>query len=123
MSIKDREKPINVALLISGLSYGGAERQVIELANNLTQTEFSTKVIVLTNHNPMAGHLRRDLHVLAKKHKFDVGVALKLRKLIVEKQIDLVHSFLFDANIAARIAKKRDGWPKVICSERNSFYD
>lgn len=113
---------INVLLLVGGLTYGGAERQVVELANNLDQEKFKTSVCTLTGHNPLSRNLRDGLIMVEKKSKYDLSVILRLRRLIKERRIDIIHSFLFDANIAARLCRGINSGPVVISSERNSNY-
>ena len=48
MPIIDRE---TVVLVISDLEFGGAQRQVVELANNLDPTRFQAYVCVLADYH------------------------------------------------------------------------
>ncbi len=114
-----------VVLLISNLEYGGAQRQVIELANYLNADRLRAYVCCLSDYVPLA----RDLHdadaclkIVAKHSRFDVFVARRLSRLFDELGIDLVHAFLFDAEIAARVAGRLGRRVAVIGSERNTDY-
>ncbi len=109
-------------LLISGLTYGGAERQVVELANNLDPDQFTVTVCTLTSRNPLGRKLRKDLFVVKKVTKYDLSVVPRLRRIVAERKIDVIHSFLNDANIAGRLCLGRKGRPVIISSERNSYY-
>src|SRR4029078_6284791 len=68
-------------LLISDLEFGGAQRQVIELANNMDPARFDIHVCCFSHYVPLASMLRDPesrLHVIPKRHKFDFGVVPKL---------------------------------------------
>lgn len=117
-----KSRKTNVLLVISALTYGGAERQVVELANNLNREKYNVIVCSLSRENPMLSHLNAELVVVEKKRKFDIGVVIRLRRLVAERGIDVVHTFLNDANIAGRFCGAFRELPVVISSERNSHY-
>lgn len=109
--------------MISNLTFGGAERQVVEIANHLESEGLEVHVCILSEHAPLASRLSLPtrLHKIPKAHKYDFSVVFALRRLIRRLEIDVVHGFLFDAEIASRLA----GWftqAMVIGSERNSQY-
>lgn len=110
-------------MVISALTYGGAERQVIELANNLDRDRYNVTVCSLSCENPMKSHLHAELVVVEKTSKFDLGVIGGLRALVSERDIDVMHTFLNDANIAGRLSGILRRRPVVISSERNSHYE
>ncbi|MCG3132045.1 MAG: N-acetyl-alpha-D-glucosaminyl L-malate synthase [Phycisphaerae bacterium] len=117
--------PIRVALVISNLEYGGAQRQVIELANHLDRGAFEVHVCSLSRYVPLAADLEdaaERLFVLTKRFKFDVSVIWRLAGWLRRIRADVVHSYLFDANIAARLAGRLAGVRAVIGSERNTDY-
>lgn len=114
-----------IAIVVSNLEFGGAQQQIVELGNNLDRDRFELHVISLSTFVPLAEHLKIPadrLHVVAKRWKFDVTVVPRLAKLLKTIQADVVHGFLFDAEIAARLA----GWiartPAIVGSERNCDY-
>jgi glycosyltransferase involved in cell wall biosynthesis len=114
-----------VALVISNLEFGGAERQVVELANNLDATRFEVHIVVLSDYVPLAAKLHRkriQLHVVSKRNKYDVSVVFRLRNLFRSLGVDIVQAFLFDAEIASRISSRLAGVRVIIGSERNSGY-
>ncbi len=117
--------PKKVLLLISNLEYGGAQRQVIELANQLNSAGIETHVCCLSDYVPLKTALHEAdarLHIITKKSKFDLSVVPRLRRLIDHLNADIVHAFLFDAEIAARLAGTLSGRVAIIGSERNADY-
>jgi glycosyltransferase involved in cell wall biosynthesis len=62
------------------------------------------------------------LHIVQKNWKFDLTVVPRLASLLKRLQADIVHGYLFDAEIAARLAGRMAGIPKVGNSERNTDY-
>ena len=118
-------KPISVVLVIDDLEYGGAQRQVLELANNMDPTRFDVHVCTLSDYVPMGKQLtdaNRRLHVIVKKNKFDFTAVLRLAQLFRSLEADIVHSYLFHADIATRLAGRLAGTELVIGSERNANY-
>lgn len=60
--------------------------------------------------------------VIKKHHRLDFTVVPRLMRLILERRIDVVHNFLFDAEVAGRLAGRLCGVSAVVASERNSSY-
>lgn len=118
-------RPPVALLLISDLEFGGAQRQVIELANNMDPERFEVHVCSLADYVPLAENLRdRDarLHVVRKAHKFDFTVVPRLARLMRQIKVDVVHTFLFDAEFFGRLAGRLAGVRAIIGSERNCYY-
>jgi glycosyltransferase involved in cell wall biosynthesis len=111
-------------LVISSLEYGGAERQVLALARHLDPARFEVHVCSMSSANALAEGMCGDirLHLLPKRARFDVTVVGRLAILLRRLGVDLVHSFLLDADIACRLAGRLGGVRAVIGSERNSNY-
>ncbi len=119
-----RQQP-TVILLISNLEYGGAQRQVVELANRMNASAIETHICCLSDYVPLARGLRdaaSRLHIVRKRWKFDLGVVHRFARLIERLGADVVHAFLFDAEITARLAGRLNGRVAVIGSERNTDY-
>jgi len=124
-AMAERKRPLRVALVVSNLEFGGAQRQVVHLAQSLDPRRFETHVCSLSGYVPLAkdgaaGSLR--LHVVEKRGKYDVSVIARLRRLLLQLRADVVHGFLFDAQLAARVAGRLARVPVVVDSERNSDY-
>jgi len=73
--------------VISDLEFGGAQRQVVELANHMDPARFDLHVVSLNSYTPLAHDLRdarRRLHIVRRRGKFDFTVATRLSKLARE---------------------------------------
>ncbi len=116
---------MRVLLIISDLDLGGAQKQVIELARQLVRHGHEAAVYTLNDCVPR----RKDLDgtgvevvVDQKRAKLDRHVLARLRRFIRTWGPDVVHGFLFDGDIYARIAAAGTGIP-VLNSERSSNYE
>jgi glycosyltransferase involved in cell wall biosynthesis len=111
-------------LLISDLEFGGAQRQVIELANHMDPQVFRVHVCSLADYVPLAERLTdrpSRLHIVPKRHKFDFSVVPKLAALFRKLHANVVHTFLFDADFFGRLGAAMARTPVVIGSERNCY--
>ena len=118
-------KPISVCLLISSLEFGGAERQVVEMIRSFDRQKVKPIVCSLSDQVPLARYLpgnREDLSIVQKHGKYDFTTVFRVAKLLRQHRVDVVHAFLFDAEIVARLAARIAGVPVVIGSERNTDY-
>jgi len=112
-------------LLVSSLEHGGAERQVVEFCRHVDRRRFEPVVCSLSHLVPLANRLpdpSRDLLIVPKRWKYDVTVVGRVAGWMRRMRIDLVHAFLFDAEMTARLAARLAGVPVVLASERNSDY-
>jgi glycosyltransferase involved in cell wall biosynthesis len=117
--------PLRVMLLTSSLEAGGAERQVVELVKTLDPARFDPLVCSLSPEVPLAESLSdraRQLVVVPKRWRFDATTIYRVAHIMRQERVRLVQSFLFDADMVARLAARRAGVPAVIASERNSDY-
>ena len=122
---KDASELICVVLVIDDLEYGGAQRQVIELANNIDIEHFNVHICTLSDYIPLGNQLRDvnvRLHIIKKLNKVDFTVVPRLVKLLKFLNADIVHSFLFASDIASRLAGHFAGTKLIIGSERNANY-
>jgi glycosyltransferase involved in cell wall biosynthesis len=115
---------MRVLFVISGLGLGGAEKQLIMLSNELVHRGHSVCIFALTQFVPRAADLATssvELMVEPKGARLDLRVIQRLRRHIREWRPDIVHGFLYDGNIYARLAAFGLGVP-VLDSERNDNY-
>ena len=104
---------------ITELDVGGAEKALAQLATRLDRDAFAPEVACLAGQGPIAALLRQNgvpVHLLKARGKLDVRALWRLRKLC--RTADIVHSFLFHANIAARLAAIATGTAAVISAAR-----
>ena len=114
-----------VVVVISDLEFGGAQRQVVELANHMDSRECELHVCSLADYVPLADALRNRetrFRFMLRRWRFDFTVVFRLAKFLREVRADVVHSYLFDATIAARLAGRLARRPVVIDTERNTDY-
>lgn len=112
-------------IVISNLEYGGAQRQVVDLANSVDPASARIHVCSLSPYVPLADRLTgadRRLHIVTKRFKYDTTVPLRVAALLRRLAADVVHGYLFDAEITARIAGLLARTPLVVGSERNTNY-
>lgn len=110
--------------VISGLGLGGAERQLVMLSKDLARRGHAVCIFTLNDLVPRADELRGsavELVVEQKRSRLDWGLVRRLRRKIAEWQPDLVHGFLYDGNVYARLAGFGLGVP-VLGSERSDRY-
>lgn len=116
---------MKVVIVISNLEFGGAQRQVVEMVNAADAARAEFHICSLSPYVPLADSLRereRRLHVVPKRFKFDVSVVWRLAALLRRLEADVVHGYLFDAEIAAFLAGRLAGTPVIVGSERNTDY-
>ena len=120
---KNGRRPVAV-VVISDLEFGGAQRQVVELANNMPMERYDLHVVSLHDYVPLAQSLKqadRRVHIIQRHSKFDATVPWRLANLLRDLNADVVHGYLFDAEIATRIAGRMADIA-VVGSERNTDY-
>ncbi len=118
---KDR---INVMFVIVGLGIGGTENQLLELASRIDPQRFAISVCSLKGEGVIAKELReRGVHVICLRGKgpWDVRVMWHLTNTVRELKPDVLHSFLFYANLLSRIVGRFLQVPVVISSYRNAL--
>jgi glycosyltransferase involved in cell wall biosynthesis len=116
---------MRILFVISGLAFGGAERQVVLLSRELVRLGHRVSVYTLTSDTSRIDELAGaevDLVVDRKRFKLDFGVLGRLRRHVRAWRPDVVHGLLFDGNFYSRLA----GWggrAPVLNSERNDNYE
>lgn len=117
------EDMIRILYIIPQLNIGGAELQLLKLIKGLDKNKYK---IYLCNLDRTANALQLEFEDagaeiidISKEGKLDLSIIFKLRKFILKKNIEVVHSFL--NNLWARIAVIgiKNNRPKIIISERS----
>ena len=123
-SVIATQRPLRVLLVINSLIYGGAETQVIALSRELASRGHEVTIHTLRANNPRAKDLDESgvrIVVGSKRWKFDPTLLLEIRRAIARFKPDVVHGFLPEGNLYARLAGAISGVP-TLNSERNDNY-
>jgi glycosyltransferase involved in cell wall biosynthesis len=116
---------VKIAIVISNFEYGGAQQQIVAFANSVGASEHEINIISLSDFVPLAESLTAwsdRLHIVKKRWKYDLTIPLRLYWLLRRLDVDILHAFLFDAELASRIAGRLAGVPVIVGSERNCDY-
>jgi len=119
--------PIRLALVITELEPGGAERALVELATRIDRSRFSPVVYSLGSRPPA----ERDLLVrrlsegnvpthfldLRRNWQFFHGVG-RLAAMLREQRAEIVQTFLFHANVVGARAAGQAGVPHLLTGMR-----
>ena len=109
---------IRVCQLITELRPAGAERCVYELATRIDRDRFDVQVAALRGGD-VADRLRDagvKVTVLGLRGKWDLAKAAGLVRLLGRERIDLLHTHLFHADLAGRLAAVAAGTPHLVHS-------
>lgn len=115
---------INILYLIATLEIGGAERQLIELVKRIDKNKFNPVVCCLTRGGPLEDELKQakvEYFILGKKFKLDFSVIFKLIFVLKQKNIHILHTWMFTSNSFGRIAGILVHTPVIIASERSIY--
>jgi glycosyltransferase involved in cell wall biosynthesis len=112
----------NVMLLTVGLTVGGTEGQLLELASRLDGRRFNVLVCSLKPEGPIAREMReRGIRVVALNGRgpWDLRVLYRLFRLVRKERPEILHAFLGFANLAASLVGRLLGVPVIIWSYRD----
>jgi len=115
---------MRVLIVVSTLGYGGAERQVVLLSREMARRGHDVLVYTLNAEVPRRGELdgsRVELVVDQKRMRLDPLVLRRLRRTVQRFRPEVVHGFLYDGELYARLACVGLGVP-VLNSERSDDY-
>ncbi len=124
--LKQANRKIRIFYLITSLDYGGTQKQLYYLLKNLPK-EIEPVVISLKKHGRFKKKIEEisllyDLSFPSQSNIlnfiFFFYALLKLYFLILKFKPKVIQSFLFQANILARVIKIFFSKIKIICSER-----
>jgi len=115
-------QPLRVMYVVWSLGLGGAEQVVIRLAAGLDRRRFQPVICCLDEPGPFAAQAQQQgIEVLAlqKRGPFDVRVVPRLIRVMRQRQIQVVHTHLWGANLWGRFAARLAGVPAIIVTEHN----
>jgi len=111
------DRPVPVALAITDLDVGGAERALVALATGLDRRRWRPSVVALGGEGALAGPLRAagiEVACLGVDPRRPIRAVRALAGALRRSGPELIQSFLFHANVAARLAGPIAGRPWVV---------
>lgn len=114
---------MKIVFIITGLGVGGAERQVVDLADRLTCLGHTVKIIYLTGSvqlRPASDAVELIGLGLNRNSWGFIGAVFSLVKHLRSIQPDIVHSHMVHANLLARLARLIYRVPRLVCTAHNS---
>ena len=115
-------KKTTVLHLIYGLKLGGAERVLVRLCTKIDRDRFSPLVGVLTCGGPFEADLAAggvEVVRLGKRHALDFTVVPRIVRLIKERDVSIVHTHLFSANMWGRVSARAAGSKIAVVHEQS----
>jgi glycosyltransferase involved in cell wall biosynthesis len=115
-------RPIDVLILIDGLSVGGTERQVLTLLRGLERTGRCRTILgVVDRGGPFeaeAASLARHVLPLSRRHRIDPGFVPALIRQARGAGVELIHAFGWMSGLAGLLAARRLRIPIINSSIR-----
>ena len=114
---------MRIAYMLTSLGMGGAERQVVALAERMKARSHAVALILLRERQPEEWPTTVDLVCLEmRKTPFSfIAGLLRARRWLRDFQPELIHSHVFPANMAARLLKF--SLPAAVLSTVHNVYE
>lgn len=115
---------INLTLIITGLNTGGAEMMLLKMLERLSSTKFSPRVISLTDIGSI-GQRIQSLGIPVTALGMQRGIPdplalLRLVDILQRSKPDIVHTWMYHADLLGGIAARIAGIPAIIWNIRHS---
>ncbi|KRB81871.1 hypothetical protein ASE07_24145 [Noviherbaspirillum sp. Root189] len=110
---------MNIAFIVTGLGMGGAENQVVGLADRFASLGHRVLVISMTGNSfvlPRSPAVRIQSLDMPKTVKGFVSAYRCARHYLREFKADVVHSHMVHANVFARLLRLTTDMPRLICT-------
>ena len=117
------KRPGRIVILITTLTFGGAETQVVRLATELKMRGWKVRVVCMVKPTAYASQLEAQhipVHSLdMKRGVADVRAISRLACLIRDFRPDIVHCHMFHANLLGRVTRLFCRIPALVCTAHN----
>lgn len=117
---------LSVLFLITGLAYGGAETQLVNLATSLKKRGWEVRVVSMLPPQAFTEELKEAgiplLTLNMRRGVADPRAVFRLVKMLCEWRPQILTSFMFHANLLGRIAGRLAGVPIVVSSIRSENF-
>ncbi len=112
-----------ILLLVTNLTFGGAEAQVVRLAVELKSRGWQVAVVSLVEpeaHMAQLANINVAVHTLSMKRRIpDPRAILRLRAILREFRPAVMHCHMFHANLLGRISRLFVPVPALVCTVHN----
>lgn len=113
---------IKITHIIGRLSYGGAEKLLLDLCRKIDKNKFEVSVLVLQDDNPLQLQFEEagvSLKFFHKRSKWDWSIVKKLTQYLMALKPDIVHTHLFAADFWGGQAALRAKVPCLISTKHD----
>lgn len=110
---------MNIAFIVTGLGMGGAENQVVGLADRFASLGHRVLVISMTGRSavlPRSSAVRIQSLDMPRTAKGFLSAYRCARHYLREFKADVVHSHMVHANVFARLLRLTTDMPRLICT-------
>ena len=115
---------MRVLLVITGLGVGGAERQVLDIADSLCLLGHEVVICYLTGSASLSPKSKtiKMYGLDTRKTIFSlIKSGLSIRHIVKTFQPDVVHSHMVHANLLMRVMRIFVRMPKLVCTAHNTY--
>lgn len=114
---------MKIALLITGLGMGGAEKQVCDLADRFILKGHQVLILYLFGEaimTPQHSSIKVIGFKMQKSPLSFMRAYLSIRKVLIDFSPDILHSHMVHANLMARTLRLSMNIPTLICTAHNT---
>lgn len=114
------DRRIHILFVVNGLAIGGAEKKLLDLAGRLNPDAYRITVCSIGQGGPLESAFRGlgvEVLVIEKKSRADLSMIRKVARLIRERDVDLVQTTLWLADVVGAFAARLAGGVPVISWE------
>lgn len=122
------EEKINILHIYQNSKIGGIQQQILSIVRMYDREKFNPMVCCFGPKMELGKEIEKagiDFVALNRQryNKFSVGIILDLYRLMKERNIHVLRTHKYRANLYGRIAGKLAGVPVIIASEHNIYRD
>lgn len=122
------EEKINILHIYQNSKIGGIQQQILSIVRGYDREKFKPAVCCFGPRMELGKEIEKagiDFVALNRKryNKFSVGIIFDLYRLMKERNIHVLRTHKYRANLYGRIAGKLAGVPVIIASEHNIYRD
>lgn len=121
--VRNKSGKKRILHVVNSLALGGAQTQLMELLSRTPQTAYEVEVLLLEGGDDISRtRLRRPGLPIAQVASWPRLFAslLEIRRICLRGRYDVVHTWLFHANIVGVAGARLAGCPRIISSIRSS---